>query len=162
MTKLTKTALAAVLILSLISAGCTASAIDILNLAVGALEIALPLVAPAAGIDPTTASAVESYLAATSAAISQASDILAGPGTDAQKAAAIAQAFAGIAKPLVPAKYTALVNAVQEVAKYVAQFLASTGSTASASASHPLSQGDKEKAVAIKLRAMAVHRATAK
>ncbi len=153
-------AIAAILMLSLL--GCSTSPIDILNLAVGALEIALPLIGPAAGVDPQTVTAVESYLNATSAAISQASDILAGPGTDGEKAAQIAQAFAGIAKPFVPAKYTALVNAVADVAKYVAQFLASTGSTAGSSATNTLTQAGKEKASAIKLRAMAVHRAVSR
>lgn len=143
-------AIAAILILSLV--GCSTSPIDILDLAIGAVEIALPLVGPAVGIDPTTLASVQAYLSATSAAISQASTILSGTGTDAQKAAAIAQAFAGIAAPIVPAKYGALVTAVADVAKYVAQFLANQG-VAVSSATHQLTQADQVKVKTIKFRA---------
>ena len=76
-------------------------------------------------VDPATTTAVESYLAAVSTAISKATDILAGPGTPAAKSAQIVAAFAGIAAPVVPAKYQSLVNAIQQVAQYVAQFIGS-------------------------------------
>ena len=116
-------AIAAILIISL--AGCSTSPLQILDLAVGAAEIALPLALPAAGVDPATTTAVESYLAAVSTATSKATDILAGPGTPAAKSAQIVAAFAGIAAPVVPAKYQSLVNAIQQVAQYVAQFIGS-------------------------------------
>lgn len=146
---------AAILILCLV--GCSPSAIDILNLAVGALEIALPLIGPAAGVDPGTIAAVQTYLGATSQAITQASDILAGPGTDAQKAAAIAQAFANIVAPLVPVKYQALAAAVEQVAQYIAQFLAKTASMARSETSHQVSPADTQRLGTIKARAGAVH-----
>ena len=72
-------------------------------------------------MDPATIASVSGYLAATSQAITQATDIEAGTGTDAQKAVQIAAAFAGIAAPIVPAKYQALANAVQQVAQYIAE-----------------------------------------
>lgn len=139
--------------------GCQ-SALDWLELAVGALEAALPLVAPAAGVDPATIASVNTYLAATSQAIGEASSILAGSGTDAQKATAIVAAFAGIAAPVVPAQYSALVAAVVLVAKYVAQFLAKLPApTTPASVTHPASTADKAKLQTIQQRAVAVHKA---
>jgi len=151
-------AIAAILILSL--AACSTSPLQILDLAVGAAEIALPLALPAAGVDPATTTAVESYLQATSTAIAKASDILAGTGTDAAKSAQIVAAFAGIAAPVVPAKYQALVNAIQRVAQYVAQFIGSLPAPAAAgkmSASiSTVSASDAAKLAQIKARAQAL------
>jgi hypothetical protein len=158
-TRTISAALAAILILCL--AGCAASPIDILGLAVGALEIALPLIGPAAGVDAATVTAVEGYLSATSQAITQAGDILAGTGSDAQKTTAIISAFAGIAAPVVPAKYSALVTAVGQVAQYVAQFLTSLPAATTAGASHALKAADKTKVTSIQARAIAVRAKTA-
>ena len=116
-------AIAAILIISL--AGCAVSAVQTLELVVSAAEIALPLIAPSAGVDPATVTAVDGYLAAVSTAVSKASDILAGSGTNAQKAAEITIAFANIADPIVPAKYQGLANAVAQVAAAVEKFLLS-------------------------------------
>ena len=122
-TRTVSAAVAAILIISL--AGCSTTPLQILDLAVSAAEIALPLALPAAGVDPATTAAVESYLQATSSAIAKTSDILSGPGTPASKSAQIIAAFAGIAAPVIPAQYQALVNAIQQVAQYVAQFIGS-------------------------------------
>ena len=151
-----------ILALCLILSGCSTTAIDILNLAVGALEVALPLIGPAAGIDPGTLAAVSGYLGGVSQAITEASSILAGTGTDAQKAAAIAAAFAGIAKPLVPPQYSALAAAVEQVAQYVAQFLTKAAAGSASPAIHILSSGDAVKVQAVQQRAVKIHRAVAK
>jgi hypothetical protein len=106
--------------------GCgTSQIISNLELAVDAVSVALPLVGPAAGLPVDVQTQVGQYLVATSKAIGQASDILAGPGDDATKAAQITAAFAGIAAPIVPAKYQAIAQAVQQVATLVAKFLGS-------------------------------------
>lgn len=148
-------ALVAALLLILI--GCTTSPVTTLELAVGAAEVAIPLIP---GVPPAIAAAVESYLSATSTAITQASTILAGPGTDAQKAAAITQAFAGIAAPVVPPQYQALATAVQKIAGYVAQFLITSGSavstTTAGSPTHAPSAKDAGRLTAVKARAQAV------
>jgi hypothetical protein len=143
------------ILLILAMVGCSTSPIEYLNLAVGALEVVLPLIGPAAGIPPNVISSVESYLGATSDAISKATDILNGPGTSAEKTAQIVAAFAGIAEPIVPVQYQALANAVQQVALYVAKFLASLPPAAGATAS----QSDLAKLATIRNRAGAVHRA---
>jgi hypothetical protein len=154
-------ALAAILILSMV--GCATSPIDLLNLAIGAAEVALPLVGGAAHVDPAVVTAVEGYLSAASQAIGQASDILAGPGTDAQKAVQIAAAFAGIAAPVVPGQYQSIANAVQAVAGYIAKFLASLPAPSAATANamavtaHPISPANRAKLASIKARADALH-----
>ena len=145
---------------SLALVGCSTSPLEYLQLAVGAAEIVLPLVAPSAGIDPATVAAVDNYLNAASEAITQASDILAGTGTDAQKATQILAAFAGIAAPIVPPQYAALASAVQLVAQYIAQFLASLPTTSTAT--HAIKSSDAVKVSAIKARAVKVHAATAR
>lgn len=155
--------IAAILTLSLI--GCGTNPIDILNLAVGALEVALPLIGPAAGVDPAITSAVETYLGSASQAITQASDILSSPGlTDAQKEAAITAAFAGIAAPIVPAKYAALASAIQQVAQYIGKFLATLPAptaahamTEAATTVHVPGSSDMAKLRGIKARAEGVH-----
>lgn len=136
--------------------GCGVSPVTTLELAVGAAEVALPLIP---GVPADVAAAVESYLSATSSAITQASTILAGPGTDAQKAAAITAAFAGIAVPVVPAQYQALATAVAKVAQYVEQFLVASGSAVSTTAgspTHAVSAKDTGRLSAVKTRAQAV------
>ena len=156
-------ALAVLLVALLILAGCSAT--SDLNLVVGALEVAVPLIP---GVPPAIATVAEAYLAATSQAIASATDILAGTGTDAEKAALIAQAFAGIAEPVVPPQYQALVNALSKVAEYVAKFLAKETSPISGtskvsmarstrgSPTHIASAEEKAKLAALKARALAV------
>ena len=141
---------AAVLILAM--AGCSTSPLEYLQLAITAAEIALPLVGPAAGVDPATVTAVDNYLSATSGAITQATDILAGPGTDAQKAAQIIAAFAAIAAPIIPGQYSALATAVEQVAQAIAKFIASLPATSTAT--HAPGAADAVKLSAVKARAV--------
>ena len=154
---------AVLLVALLILAGCSAT--SDLNLVVGALEVAVPLIP---GVPPAIATVAEAYLAATSQAIASATDILAGTGTDAEKAALIAQAFAGIAEPVVPPQYQALVNALSKVAGYVANFLAKETSPISGQAraahalttvgspTHIASTEERAKLATLKARALAV------
>ena len=117
-------AIAALLILSLV--GCTPSqVVSDLQIALDAITVALPVLGTLTGVPADVVTAVISYSAATNQALGQAATILDGPGTDAEKAAAIAAAFAGIATPLVPAQYTALATLVGTIAGDVAVFLAS-------------------------------------
>lgn len=120
-----KYAVSILLVLVLALAGCSSDqTINALDLTVDAVSAALPLLAPSAGIPAALTSQLQGYLGATSTAIASASDILAGPGTDGEKAAQIAASFAGIAAPSVPAQYQGIANAVQQVALMVAKFLA--------------------------------------
>lgn len=153
---------AAIIAASLIFFLGACGALDYLQLAVGAAEIALPLIGPSAGVDSATIASVSGYLAATSQAITQATDIEAGTGTDAQKAVQIAAAFAGIAAPIVPAKYQALANAVQQVAQYIAEYLASLppSSTSTVGKTTALSSSQKTKLSQIRTRALAVYAKT--
>ena len=126
-----RSALSILLVLILCLAGCSSNdVINNLDLAVEAVTAAFPLVAATAGLPPAVATQVEGYLSLSATAISKAADILAGPGTDAQKAALITGAFAGIATPAVPAQYQGVATAVQAVANLVAKFLAGATATA--------------------------------
>ena len=156
---MTKRSIGITLLLALLLplAGCGNSPITYLNLAVEALEVAVPLIGPAAGIPPGVVTQVGIYLGGVSQAISQASDILAGPGTDAEKTAQIVAAFAGIAAPIVPAQYQALVSAIQTVAADIAKFIASLPAVpASSSVSTPVSDANRVKLHQIKTRALTV------
>src|ERR1035437_5372096 len=119
--------IAAAAVLVAAAVACTAcgtsQVIGNLGLAVDAVSVALPLIGPAAGLPANTQAQIQQYLAATNTAIGQASDILAGPGTDGQKAAQIFASFSGIAVPAVPAKYQGIAQAVQQVSVLVARFL---------------------------------------
>jgi hypothetical protein len=137
--------------------GCQ-SALDWLELAVGALEYALPLIAPAAGIPPAIVTMVSSYLGGVSQAITEASTILQSTQTPAQKAVAIAAAFAGIVAPLVPSQYSALAAAIAKIVQYVANFLTSTANNATAKTA-TLSTANMTRVQSIRLRAINVHNA---
>jgi hypothetical protein len=111
--------------LILILSGCsTSQVLSNLQIALDAVSVALPILAGLTGVPAPVVAAVESYVQATNTALGQASTILAGAGTDAQKAAQIAAAFAAIAVPVVPAQYAVLVQLVATLAADVAQFLA--------------------------------------
>jgi len=142
-----------------------------LELAVDAVEVALPLIGPSAGLPADLEAQIEKYLSATGTAVAQASDILAGSNTDAQKAAAIAAAFAGIAVPIVPARYQGIASAVQRVAVLVANFLVSLPTAAPnpnvrtqdvggavSSKRTPVSSSDRQRLAQIKAKALAAHR----
>lgn len=148
----------------------TSQVIGNLELAVDAVAVALPLIGPAAGLPADTTVQIQKYLSATSTAIGQASDILAGPGTDAQKSAQIVAAFSGIAVPLVPAQYQGIAQAVQQVAVLVARFLAAlpaattqplavrpTGSTVAVPGkTTALSASDRQRLLAVKQKALSL------
>jgi hypothetical protein len=120
-----KTAIAAFLILAcLIGCGQT-TIIQNLQITLDAITAAFPIIAGLTTLPPATVTDVENYLDATNSALAQATTILAGPGTDAQKAAQITAAFAAIAQPVVPAQYASIVTLIGTVAKDVATFLAS-------------------------------------
>jgi hypothetical protein len=119
-----KIALVAFLIVCLMGCGQT-TVIQNLQITLDAITAAFPIIAGLTTIPPATVTDVETYLDATNTALAQASTILAGPGTDAQKAAQIAAAFAAIAQPVVPAQYASIVTLIGTVAKDVATFLAS-------------------------------------
>ena len=126
MTKYRSFAACVAIVLCIALAGCsTATVITDLQVALDAISVALPILGGLTGIPPDVSTAVTSYVTAANSALGQASTILAGTGTDAEKAAAIAAAFAGIAAPVVPAQYVALASLVQTVAQDVAAFLAS-------------------------------------
>lgn len=170
MTKRFSGALAALLIFSVLLTSC--GTLNYLELAIGAAELALPLIGPSAGIDAGTVMNVEMYLAATSQAITKAVDIQNGTGTPAQKAAQIAAAFAGIAFPIVPAQYqtlpvsqvaayVSLASAVSKVAAYVSQFLGTLPASSAASSPHvAVSTGGSAKLASIRARAQKVYAKT--
>lgn len=119
-------AIAAMLILL----GCTTSTvITDLQVALDAVTVALPVLAGLTGVPADVSTAVTNYVAAANEALGQAATILDGPDTDAEKAAAVAAAFAGVAAPVVPSQYAVLASLVQTIAQDVAAFLASVPST---------------------------------
>ena len=123
--------LAFAMALMLILLACTTSqVIANLQIALDAISAGLPILAGITGVPAGTVAAVETYITATNQALGQASTILAGSGTDAEKAAQIAAAFANIAKPIVPSQYAAIAALVATVAGDVAQFLASVPASA--------------------------------
>lgn len=116
---------ALVMILILALAGCTTSTIVTdLQVALDAISAALPILGSLTGVPANVVTAATSYVSAANTALGQSSTILDGPGTDAEKAAAIAAAFAGIAVPVVPVQYAAIAQLIQTVAADVAAFLA--------------------------------------
>ena len=76
-------------------------------------------------LSPQTQSLIVTYLKAVSAATGEASTILAGTGTAAQKSAAITSLFAGVAKGLnlPPGVPTEIVTIIQAVSNAVVSFL---------------------------------------
>jgi hypothetical protein len=118
----------------LLGAACSQSQVlSTLSNVVGAAEIALPVLGQVNGTPPETIAAIERYLVAVGKATAAASDILAGPGTSAEKSARIVQAFAGIASGCncvpagTPTQVVNVVNAVsQAVLKFLANFPAAT------------------------------------
>lgn len=120
----------ALLLVLFLTACQPSTVISTLEAVVAAAEIALPVIGAAAGLPPQTTAGIVGYLQMVDLAITQASVILAGPGTSAQKSAQIAQAFAAIAAgcncipPGTPQTVVAVVNAV---AQAVARFLSTMG-----------------------------------
>src|ERR1700734_2400403 len=122
---------AAILIICLV--GCTSTQIvDSLQVALDAISVALPVLGTVSSVPPDLLASVETYLTAANSALGQASTILTGGGTDAEKTALIVAAFASIAVPAIPAQYAPIAQIVSAVAADVAQFLASLPSSTSA------------------------------
>lgn len=118
--------LALALAVLLILTACSSSqVVSNLQIALDAITVALPVLGGLTGVPPATVAAATTYVAQANQALGQASTILAGPGTDAQKSLQIFAAFAGIAKPDIPTQYGALVSIVATVAQEVGKFLES-------------------------------------
>lgn len=133
--------------------GCNSNqAIANLQLAVEAADIAFSAVASSAGLPAATQTAVSNYLTAADQALSQASQILAGPGTAAEKAARLTATFAQVASPLLPAGTPqTVVNAVQAVSNAIARFLSQVGAAQGMPATPSAAQ--KQKLQQIQVRA---------
>ncbi len=118
------------LILAVCTVGCqTSTVISTLEGVVSAAEIAIPVIGAATGLSPATSAKIVTYLQEVNIATAQASTILAGTGTSAQKAAQIAKAFASIAAGCncvpagTPQEVVAVVNAVaQAVLNFLTNF----------------------------------------
>jgi hypothetical protein len=123
-----KASLAVVLVLALVGCG-TSTVINNLQLAIDAVTAGLPIIANLTGVPPATVAQVTKYLDDVNTALGQASLILSATATDAVKAAKIAQIFATVVKPDVPAQYQAIVGLVATIAQDVAQFLSSVPSS---------------------------------
>src|ERR1039458_8317197 len=119
----TKTSIALLLTVLLFASGCTSSQI-IADIQIGldAITTLLPILGTL-GVPAAIQSDVATYAAATNAAFGKAATILAGPGTDPEKAALIVASFAAIAKPLLPAQYPSLVTQFSLIARALAKFL---------------------------------------
>lgn len=150
--------------------GCKASGtIETLQFALDAISAGFPTIAKLTGVPADITNLVVTYLDQTNEALSQASVILAGPGTDAQKAAQVAAAFAVIVAPDLPGQYATLVQLIATVAGDVAKFLAtlpatgpSTSTTPAASRVTKLSDHDRQSLAAARVKAVANRAALAR
>ncbi len=147
------------LILALLTTGCQPSTvIATLEGVVSAAEIAIPVIGAATGMSPATLAKIITYLQEVNIATAEASTILAGTGTSAQKAAQIAKAFASIAAGCncipagTPQEVVAVVNAV---AQAVLQFLTNFPATPATPPVVKVSASDRGKLTSIRTRAEA-------
>src|SRR5258708_3258399 len=84
--------------LVLLNSACQQSqVIATLEAAVTAAEIAIPVIGAATGLNPQVLALIVSYLQQVNIAAAEASTILAGTGTSAEKSAKIIQLFGNIA-----------------------------------------------------------------
>ncbi len=117
----------AMLVFALVMSACKPSTlVSSLGAVLSAAEFALPVIASAAGIPPQVTAAIVSYLQLVDAATAQASTILAGPGTSAEKSAAIIAAFANLAQGcncLPAGTPQEIVKVLDGVAQAIAKFL---------------------------------------
>lgn len=160
---LTTVALSAVLMI-----GCSQSTIvTILQDAVDAAQVAFPLLAAEAGLDPALVAQTTKYLQDVNQGIAAAVPILASSATPAEKAAEIAAEFANIAEPDFPAGTPQIiVSAIDLVAQDVAKFLTSIATAKTVAAKTPkaktdFSAGDVRRLAMIQLKAEANLRAIA-
>lgn len=141
--------------------GCQPSTvISTLEAVVSSAEIALPVIGAAVGLSPQVSAQIVQYLQAVDAAVIQASGILSGPGTSADKATRIAQAFVSVAQGCncVPAGTpTAVVQVVDAVVKAIARFLTNvtppSGPSARAAVTIKVSRSDRAALTDIRNRA---------
>lgn len=120
-------AIAVIVILALLMAACAPSTVvTALEAVVTAAEVAIPIIGPAAGLPMATTTAIIQYLQLVNQAAAQASTILAGTGTPAQKAADILKAFSNVAAGCncIPAGTpAAIVQVINGVGQAIATFL---------------------------------------
>lgn len=134
------TGLLSLLIASLALSGCPAGAPSVttlirdLDTGVGLLAAAFPLIGSTSGMPPALAASVQTYLNVTAAGFARASDIAAGPGTDAEKTLAIVSALSGIAAPVIPSQYSSIATTISQVAQLVGKVLADLPAAAPAPA----------------------------
>ncbi len=155
-----KRSVGAVLVLAIFLQACQPSTlISSLEAVVTAAEIAIPVIGAAAGLPPATVAGIVTYLQLVDQATVQASNILAGPGTSAQKAAQILAAFASIASGCncIPAGTPAVVVAVVEaVIQAVAKFLGNFNPKALTAADQPtIKISGRDRAALAKIRTRA-------
>jgi len=114
-------------IADLFLAGCSPGPlIGSLEAVVIAAEAAIPIIAAAAGLPPQTTTLIVGFLELVLKAADQATTILAGPGTTAEKSAAIIAAFSNLAQGcncLPAGTPEVVVNVIDAIAKAIAQFL---------------------------------------
>lgn len=130
----TKLSIAALLIAALALVGCGQSSVTLtLDLVVTAADAAVSALQATGQLPAGTATQITAYLGDVTKAVDAATAELATMDTVAEKAAKIAQAFAGIAAPVLPSGTAqAIVLTVSAVATAVANFLASVQTTSAA------------------------------
>ncbi len=152
-------AIVVIVMLVLFLVACQQSTIiSTLEGVVSAAEIAIPVIGAATGLNPATSTAIVSYLQQVNIAAAEASTILAGAGTCAQKAAQIVQAFAKIAAGCncIPAGTPQeVVTVVNAVAQAVLQFLTNFPPTPATPPVVKVSATDRAKLTSIRTRAEA-------
>jgi hypothetical protein len=123
-----------------------------------AAEVALPVIGAAAGLPPGVLVAIVAYLRLVSAAAAQASTILAGPGSSAEKSAQIVAAFGNLAAGCnclpagVPSAVLSVINAVvASVVSFLTPFL-SRGLMASKPVAVKVSPADRAALAKIRAR----------
>jgi hypothetical protein len=139
---------AAIAALAVTQTGCPGDAI-IADLQAGLDLIAgfLPQLGSLVGLPADLASLVQDYAASVNTALGNASTILLGGGTDAEKAALILASLAGIAAPLIPPPFSVAVGIVAGLAAAVAKFLASLPAPTSAGIATPATLGNSAAAL---------------
>lgn len=159
MKKLTALLLIVVLFLTACQTSTIVAALDAV---VAAAEIALPLAGAAAGLPPQVSAAIGQYLRLVNLAADQATLILAGPGTAAEKSAAVVAAFSELAAGCgcLPAGTPQLVvSAIGAVARAIARFLAQLATPAGFTAANApvikVSRADRSALAKIRARAEA-------
>jgi hypothetical protein len=151
MKRLVPLAIAATLLLT----SCKPSTIvTTLEAIITAAEIAIPVIGAATGLPPQTSALVITYLQDVSTATGQASTILAGSGTPAEKAASIVQVFAKITAGIqlpgnTPPEIQAVLTGVMQA---IASFLSNVGAQPVPAINVSFSEQDKGRLSSIRVR----------